>query len=515
MTEWGNPSDVLNFDDDLLHIFRRDIEMIRKLFNFESPTKSDIENLTKDFKNYIAESENGPYYFAMLLDYFSKMRPKLQSVCFPLKDCILEQFPSHKEHLFRFMLHATTSLRHCFNDEERAVFDSSDDGKLVSILQNDDIDGFIQFLANHPLINLNEEIKFSQYCFAPSPMLLIDYSAYYGSPLCFKYLFLNSEINKYSTIRMAIAGGNKEIISILQQKGYSFNYCLDMSILGHRYELMDWLWENFPCGKVNLAPVIETFNFQAFVYFLRNGEYCESRKEELENSIQSAAFIGHIPLFKFIVNEGINIDEKDIDGRMPIHLAAKQGHLDLLKYIYNQDNSLARKKDNSKIAPVHLASNFGHLPIVKFLHEVAGAEIEIKDNRGKTPFYDACLNDHIPLFLYLLEKGVDFNVLNNLGESPLHAACKKGNIKIIQHLLDLGSNINIKDKAGQTPLHIACQFGKLSVVKLLVDKGANMECKDKRKKTPICIAAKEQKNDIVQYLISKGADKTRIEKKNF
>ena len=55
---------------------------------------------------------------------------------------------------------------------------------------------------------------------------------------CFKYLLLNKcEI----TNNWLTAGGNKEIINILKENGYSFEECLFLSVKYHRYELTIWL----------------------------------------------------------------------------------------------------------------------------------------------------------------------------------------------------------------------------------------------------------------------------------
>ena len=81
---------------------------------------------------------------------------------------------------------------------------------------------------------------------------LIDFCCFFGSLKCFKYLLLNQCKITKATLKYSIAGGNQEIIAILQQNGHSFEECLETSVKYHRYELTNWLNENYKCKPVFL-----------------------------------------------------------------------------------------------------------------------------------------------------------------------------------------------------------------------------------------------------------------------
>ena len=70
--------------------------------------------------------------------------------------------------------------------------------------------------------------------------------------LCFKYLQLNKwTITGNLANHFSNPGGNKEIIAFLQQNGYSFEECLETSVKYHKYELTNWLNENYKCKPVS------------------------------------------------------------------------------------------------------------------------------------------------------------------------------------------------------------------------------------------------------------------------
>ena len=74
-----------------------------------------------------------------------------------------------------------------------------------------------------------------------------------------------------STIKYSIAGGNQEIINILKEKSNKFEECLFTSVKYHRYELTNWLNENYKCKHFPLPRCIWYYNIDAFFYFLEHG----------------------------------------------------------------------------------------------------------------------------------------------------------------------------------------------------------------------------------------------------
>ena len=86
---------------------------------------------------------------------------------------------------------------------------------------------------------------------------------------CFKVLLLHKCEVTEKTLQYSIAGGILEIIAYYQQKGHSFEKCLETSVNYHRNELTNWLNENYKC--VPLPECIRYYNIDAFLCFLEHG----------------------------------------------------------------------------------------------------------------------------------------------------------------------------------------------------------------------------------------------------
>ena len=63
--------------------------------------------------------------------------------------------------------------------------------------------------------------------------------SFFGSVKCFKYAILNYEYNLKNVQKYAIAGGNSEIIHILENRGVSFDNCFGVSSKFYRNDLCD------------------------------------------------------------------------------------------------------------------------------------------------------------------------------------------------------------------------------------------------------------------------------------
>lgn len=134
---------------------------------------------------------------------------------------------------------------------------------LTNALRNDDIDS-LQLLISKKLIDVTvEKVPFYIFeVFVPNGLTnFIDYAAAYGSVKCFKYLLLNHCSIDLNTYKMAVFGGNVEIIKIVDQKANELDLFSDTelnnfikndsklidiiipAIIKHRNDIFDWIFE--------------------------------------------------------------------------------------------------------------------------------------------------------------------------------------------------------------------------------------------------------------------------------
>ncbi|KAE9011308.1 hypothetical protein PF011_g9423 [Phytophthora fragariae] len=108
-----------------------------------------------------------------------------------------------------------------------------------------------------------------------------------------------------------------------------------------------------------------------------------------------AASSGHLPLVKWLISNGADIDtdysdRSDIDPRdgdlgifTPLQIACFKGHEGVANFLVECNAELSGTRRNGK-TPLHFASAENHPTIVKLLIE-AGADVHACDGDGKTP----------------------------------------------------------------------------------------------------------------------------------
>lgn len=162
--------------------------------------------------------------------------------------------------------------------------------------------------------------------------------------------------------------------------------------------------------------------------------------------IHDAASTGDIDEIKSLLNIGVSVDHKDVDGRTALMYS-------LLKYKFE---------------------------VTDFLVSV-GADVNAEDKLGITPI-SYSLGDLRGVKL-LIDNGADLNLQDKSGRSVLIRALGSSD-SIIQLIIDNGAKISTKGIHGQTALHYAVVHQYERGVRKLIDNGADVNAKDNFNKTP-------------------------------
>lgn len=244
------------------------------------------------------------YYYIHIL-HFSWFGPEIESHDQNLFNSYLQSIQKLRE-----MTKWEPSLEPFFSHFEKLREDDWNQLKILregsestvfQIMENDDSD-FLQIKENS---NVNRVYSINIY----NPMLnvatgnasLLEISAYFGSIRCLKYLLLNDaklrdgealtsvafgrfhlSDERWNSMNFAVAGGNAEIIHLLEYKNASFNNCLVVALRFHQYSIFEWLFglkkDNNNDLIVLLQTCINSNNVKSLLFIL---DYVYSQKSVL------------------------------------------------------------------------------------------------------------------------------------------------------------------------------------------------------------------------------------------
>ena len=383
----------------------------------------------------------------------------------------------------------------------------------------------------------------------------LEFIAFYGSVKSFKYFLLNDAIitskklNKY-----AIAGGNLEIIHILEQRGISFDNCLNTSITFHRNEISNWLMDNYKCQDISFKTAIRSYNFPAFFFLYLNRKYNVERINGdhysddftcyMQDYIMSESCI--YQMIDFLINIGADIKRQTKFGFSIIYdLCLREDlDIDLIKYLIEKG---AYFDDSFGLICTHNSPN---IELIKFFIN-HGVDINQKYNlkyHKLLPFiksdyiFPKLKSDHIlpnlksdsilpnlksrEVIKILIENGADVNLLGSDGQTILSKAIlydSPFDREFIEYLIQHGGDVNTLIPFEEPNIH---HTGKLPLlynlcnlyfdpseqraniiekIKFLISKGANCNIGPFSPLFPFCCHDPIH-FDMIELLINNGAD---------
>ena len=96
-----------------------------------------------------------------------------------------------------------------------------------------------------------------------------------------------------------------------------------------------------------------------------------------------ASWKGNLPVVRYLVEQGANMEKADQNGWNPVINASFSGHLGVVRYLLEQGAN-RDKADRGGYTPIHFAARQGHLEIAKLLM-VYGADLNARNRWGELP----------------------------------------------------------------------------------------------------------------------------------
>ena len=398
----------------------------------------------------IEESGESVHSIIPIIEHALKIRPLNTKPLLTLH-CLLSQMHGYKKRslndcrLYSMLLQQGIVPKQekleCMNEKDN-VFQEDE---VIQIIKQDDIDSYIKKSSEPGFkqetivdVNINSPFAFVKdysrgYLRNHNPQLsYLQIIAFYGAAKCFKHASLNKMCQLECTAEYAIAGGNLEIVHILEQMDVSFETCLEVSNKFHRNELSDWILIHYKCLESSLSSSCLYFNYRAVIFSYYNG---------FRNSFCQAAANGHLEVIKYLFEQcHANVEANDGNGETHLFIASSNGHLDIIKYLHETWHANVDARHSRGWNPLSIASAKGYLDIVKYLCEQCHANVETKINGGWTPISIASQKGHLEIVKYLYETcHADIETKDIFGHTPINNASCNGHHEIVKYLSSINS----------------------------------------------------------------------------
>eukprot|EP00854_Cymbomonas_tetramitiformis_P001693 gene1693-2348_t len=197
---------------------------------------------------------------------------------------------------------------------------------------------------------------------------------------------------------------------------------------------------------------------------VRQGDMSRSISFVTQGSLQcskdamlcNAASIGDVDAMAVLIQNGVDQDSHDYDGRTALHLAASTGHLTVSKFLID-NGANPNAKDRWGSTPLQDAVLAGQPLVAELIHK-AGGTLNIEDEAGF--ICSAAAEGAVSRMLLLAKCGLDINASDYDQRSALHLACAEKQILSVYILLTMPSiKVNAVDRWMGTPMEDALSSG--------------------------------------------------------
>lgn len=250
-------------------------------------------------------------------------------------------------------------------------------------------------------------------------------------------------------------------------------------------------------GRPLLHYAARNGSLKMTTYLLEKGADPNATTESLGTALMSAAYFGHEPVLKALLEAGARDDIENTGGYEAFDWALEGSQKGCMLLLLK---ARAARLDERSRAWLTAGLNGGDAPKMSLP----------TDDVASLTLLAAVIRDDWNSVSTLLAAGLDLNKHNHTGYAPLPMAVRLNQVAMIEKLLAAGADPSIGNNGNDEaiPLNQAARGGHLHLVELLLGRGANVNKANARGYTALHLAVAYQRLEVARLLLDRGADRT-------
>jgi ankyrin repeat protein len=131
---------------------------------------------------------------------------------------------------------------------------------------------------------------------------------------------------------------------------------------------------------------------------------------------------GHLPIARYLLGEGAQVNEGDGTGSRALRVACNYGESQAMVELLLEAGADAVTPDRYGDTPLMCAARRGLVGITRALLAHGCGDVDARDRDGRTALWWACEKDRMNAALLLLEVGADMSIADTQDRTPLDRA---------------------------------------------------------------------------------------------
>jgi len=253
-------------------------------------------------------------------------------------------------------------------------------------------------------------------------------------------------------------------------------------------------------------------NLQMLRLLVDSGADLDNRGGKKVDNVQETILIigvssGSVPVVKYLLSKGVNIEERGIYSYTPLGNAVWYGYNEIVKILVEAGADSNQLQDNDEWTMLMLALYRNNTDIVPYLISL-GIDVNAVNKNGWTALYYSAIYSGKEEAEALISAGAFIDARNGeYNRTSLHEAVLQNNTDVALYLISKGADVNLKDSENFTPVYAAVNVGDRLLLEALVEAGADLNVQDgERKWSPMMLAAYDGNYEIVKFLKNLGVN---------